>query len=588
MIYFKVDGVDLDIPKDLELSFQKKNILFSFDDIELNRSQGFTLPRSKTNDAFFQFSFRPDFDGAVTRVTHFAEMFYSGGKEEGTLSCISANDNGYECIFIFGELRNLKKIKEAGKISRYFDLTHSIEWGDETAAVSANNVMYYYQLLAMLKYKTDAPESDWQHGINILPSVRLDGLIYICCSSLSVGVDVTFPEAIHPRIILSNTLGLGAEVLIDYEKTAVFRFNSSAEIELSPAIDGAEVGDFTFQCFDVHYILFVPIFVKTTARTKGIRFNRKMEVIFKAPTAISTNKYPVWFLDPGDVVSFDEGDYFTFISRDTEHAEIHYFDGKPYIYGGEGLLGYRISGFTYPESGTFGVRQLDNISYNMTYYLKDNLPDVTLIDLLKTYAHIYNRLLFYDPEENKFSFFDGNFTNAPISLDDRIIKRTDVKRTIGTFAQKNKVVCDSEDYVLDVNKYGFYYNISNETIEKEKTIINIPFSEGNILSDGSVQYVKLSDLEYTGSEWKVVAKKPTIAIAGDREYMTRIRQLSAANNINELFEISTTLNIKVQMYLFEFQKIKPKDVFLVGGIRYAYFSATWNKNIADLVLIKIK
>lgn len=589
MIYFKVDGVDLDIPKDLNLSFQKKNILFSFDDIELNRSQGFTLPRSQINDAIFQFSFRPDFDGAVTRVTHFAEMFYSGGKEEGILSCISANADGYECIFIFGELRNLRKIKEAGKISEYFDLpVLPLKWGDETAAGAANDVGFYSSLWSMLKYKTDAPESEWQNGINVLPSVRLDGLIELCCAHLSVGVDITFPD-IHPRIILSSTLGRGAEVTIGYVKTGNFHFNSYSEIALSPAIDGAEVGDFTFQCFDAFYILLpIPIFVKTTVRTKGIRFNRKMEVIFKAPTAISTNKYPVWFLDPGDVVSFDEGDYFTFISRDTEHAKIHYFDGKPYIYGGETLGGYGISGFTYPESGTFGVRQLDNISYNMIYRLKENLPDVTLIDLLKTYAHIYNRLLFYDAEENKFSFFDGNFTNTPISLDDRIIKLTDVKRTIGTFAQKNKVVCDSEDYVLDVNKYNFFYNISNETIEKEKTIINIPFSEGNILSAGSVQYVKLSDLEYTGSEWKVVAKTPTIAIAGDQPYMTRIRQLAPANNINEIFEISTTLNIKVQMYLFEFLQIKPKDVFLVRGIRYAYFSATWNKNIANLVLIKIK
>ena len=151
MIYFKVDGVDLDIPKDLELSFQKKNILFSFDDIELSRSQGFTLPRSETNDAFFQFSFRPDFYGAVTRVTHFAEMFYSGGKEDGILSCISANDNGYECIFIFGELRNLKKIKEAGKISGYFDASISLEWGDETAAHPANDPNFCIEFLAMLK-----------------------------------------------------------------------------------------------------------------------------------------------------------------------------------------------------------------------------------------------------------------------------------------------------------------------------------------------------------------------------------------------------------------------------------------------------
>ena len=578
MIYFKIDGVDLDIPKDLELSFQKKNILFSFDDIELNRSQSFTLPRSQINDAIFQFSFRPDFDGAVTRVTHFAEMFYSGGKEEGILSCSSASDDGYECIFVFGELRNLKKIKEAGKISEYFDASYSLEWGDETAATPANG-FGAYEMFAMLKYKTDAPEYEWQHGINVLPSVRLDRLIELCCSALSVVVYNPFRyQDIHPRIILSSTLGLGAEVLIGYEKT----FSRTVEITLSPAIDWAEVADLTFQCFDAFYIILpIPIFIKTTIRTKGIRFNRKMEVMFKAPTAISTNKYPVWFLDHGDVVTFEEGDYFTFVSR---YGSIHYFDGAPYFYGGKGIN----NGFILPETGTFGVRQLDNISYNMIYRLKDNLPDVTLIDLLKTYAHIYNRLLFYDAEENKFSFFDGNFTNTPISLDDRIIKLTGVKRTIGTFAQKNKVVCDSEDYVLDVNKYNFFYNISNETIEKEKTIVNIPFSEGNILSVGSVQYVKLSDLEYTGSEWKVVAKTPTIAIAGDQPYMTRIRQLAPANDINEIFEISTTLNISVQMYLFEFLQIKPKDVFLIRGIRYAYFSATWNKNIANLVLIKIK
>ena len=115
MIYFKVDGVDLDIPKDLDLSFQKKNILFSFDDIELNRSQGFTLPHSKINDAFFQFSFRPDFDDGVIRVSHEATMFYSGGAERGVLSCKSVSPAGYDCVFVYGELQKLKQIKESIK-----------------------------------------------------------------------------------------------------------------------------------------------------------------------------------------------------------------------------------------------------------------------------------------------------------------------------------------------------------------------------------------------------------------------------------------------------------------------------------------
>ena len=208
--------------------------------------------------------------------------------------------------------------------------------------------------------------------------------------------------------------------------------------------------------------------------------------------------------------------------------------------------------------------------------------------LLQLYAHIYNSLLYYDVDTNTVSFFDGNFTSEPIPLDNKLIKIEKITRTIGTYAQKNKVECDSEDYVKPEWKYKFSYDIANENLEKEKVITKIPFSEGNGEVFGNVNLVKLSDIVNKGNGWSVVAKKPTIAIAGRVPFMECFMQLAPRNAVNDIFDLSTTIEVSVTMYLFEFQNIKPKTTFILRGKVYAYFSGTWSDNIAKLVLIKIK
>ena len=182
MIYFKVNGVDLDVPKDLKLSFQKKNILFSFDDIELSRSQGFTLPRTKINDVFFGHAYRPDFDGAVLRVSHEATMFYSGGAEIGVLSCKSVSEAGYDCVFVYGELQKLKQIKEAGNISEYYHPIDYVIWGDINTPVDANSSVATNSDLRIVKYMNDIPTADLGNGITLLPSARLDTIISKCAA----------------------------------------------------------------------------------------------------------------------------------------------------------------------------------------------------------------------------------------------------------------------------------------------------------------------------------------------------------------------------------------------------------------------
>lgn len=577
MIYFKVNGVDLDIPNDLKLSFQKKNILFAFDDIELNRSQGFTLPHSEVNDSFFGFSYRPDFDGSMIRVSHEATMFYSGGAERGVLSCKSVSDAGYDCVFVYGELQKLKQIKEAGNIAEYYQPDDAILWGDTTTPVDATDIPLISYTLRIVKYVNDVPIADLGNGINLLPSVRIDRLITQCAALQ--GINVTMPSNLpQPRIILNTTNGYGSEVRIDYVR-------NDTNITLNPDIDGAEVGNLSFMCWVVAYVVLVPIKFKATTSCKGIRFNRKIEVTFKSTSAISTNKIPYLQVVAGQKMVFESGDYFTFINKDCTTFP---FGGVQYPYAGMPNIAFGTSAFVFSETSFFGVRQQDNIKYNVYYRLGDNLPEVTLIDLLKLYAHIYNAMLYYDVDTNTVSFFDGNFTSEPIPLDNKLIKIGKVDRAIGTYAQKNKVECDSEDYVQPEWKYKFSYDIANENLEKEKVITKIPFSEANVTFNGGSPIVKLSDIVKDGDDWSVVAKKPTIAIAGTQTYMERLKQLVPRNAVNDIFNLSTTIEVSVTMYLFEFQNIKPKTTFSLQGKVYAYFSGTWSDNIAKLVLIKIK
>ena len=54
--------------------------------------------------------------------------------------------------------------------------------------------------------------------------------------------------------------------------------------------------------------------------------------------------------------------------------------------------------------------------------LQENLPEVTLVDLLKTFAAITKRGIDYNVETNTISFFDFNFNKSNgINLDDKVI-----------------------------------------------------------------------------------------------------------------------------------------------------------------------
>ena len=87
------------------------------------------MPSCAENDSLLGFTGRHDRFGDMAREILNAELIYSGGQINGRFYVDECN-NGYSCVFVFGELLKLKEIKESGEIAKYLNLDNTFLWAD--------------------------------------------------------------------------------------------------------------------------------------------------------------------------------------------------------------------------------------------------------------------------------------------------------------------------------------------------------------------------------------------------------------------------------------------------------------------------
>ena len=184
---------------------------------------------------------------------------------------------------------------------------------------------------------------------------------------------------------------------------------------------------------------------------------------------ISLNKLAI---EVGQEYSFKKGDYFSLVST------ADYFFGQP-----DDDYDQNIGTVT---ASVWGESQTE-VGIGDTYHLQPNLPEVTLIDLLKTAANLLRMGIDYDVATNTVSFYNFAFDKSQaIELDSKTIEILSVDRTFLDYARKNIIDFKSEEYVR--NRQQITYSINNDLIaeEKKKILYTIPFSEGNFDEQNNV------------------------------------------------------------------------------------------------------
>lgn len=164
-------------------------------------------------------------------------------------------------------------------------------------------------------------------------------------------------------------------------------------------------------------------------------------------------------------------------------------------------------------------------------------------------------------------FEDINYNSYETKELADILKKGEVARTFGTYAQNNIVQFDDEN----ADKLQVNYTIDNDNLDTQKELQTIPFSEG-MLRD-NVLYVGNSE-------------KDVLGLNTGGATLGRV-QLPKNVNLQALCTASTQLKIDVRMSMYEYDKINEHTRILCEGTLYLWTSRSWQNNVAKFTLAKV-
>lgn len=581
------NGVALDLEKGATMSFQRVNPLFAFDKISCERTQAFKLPDTPTNDRVLALAKLPAYDGRGMRRRFDAEYQDGLVVKRGYLYIDKYESGHYNAIFVTGELVGLQSIKDAGKVSDIVTCNEVVLWDYgpipnlPARATDTWNIVRYNQL------------GEYTH-----PSYLLKAIIDKTTDALDMARISLPDEVAKVRVIVSKLKSLRSTPL-QFGRD----FSSQYTLQVAPPypiVNTATLSDVNLvTIFDMRF------------HNQEYRIHRQNPDqswtidIYRGQVAHFRPLQPIRMTFPAD---FPEDVYIgRFSGSGFYEAAFEFFGERSFHYSagrivrdGLPLAGrtvelsmdddfvfVRESDYTYSDEPSdlyykqgWQVNNLLNASvtiegndivFGSFIRLQDNLPELTLVELLKTVAAISGKALNYTDDEG-ITFDD---------LDTSTWQRIEVRqhmgikslaRKFGDYAQRNVINFDSDDTVPEVSRIERVYTVDNDNIEPEMLLYTLPFSEGRGVSEIEVALEN---------------EKPTIADANTTgKTMVRV-SLPENANLQTLCLRSTTIVVRVRMSAYEYNEIKPKTCILLNGTLYVWTDARWSKGVAELTLAKI-
>lgn len=598
MIQFRVNDTYLDLPTGFNLSLKYTNSCFAFDKMELNRSQEFSIPATQKNNKLFQFANNPSNNGDFIRRVYVAELYYDGGGViRGELRIIKFDSgSGYNAILTWGELTNLQKLREKGSIKD--------NWGDDTTALQVDDALIISAYLAtfpilfqtypfrFIRYQNRA-QNPLQTTMNLSPTLSLKYLLDGTSSRLGVNIDYgTFTDQCKSvGIILSGNKRDNEKKLFSISGNAKNGYTLTGDY--SDYFESA--GELTYKWQNSSSEKFVLFWKKQKVKV----FVAKKDIVIKKANYVGGNLVTI--------VGDNELDWLYPKSEDLNvMAKMGSIDleiprGKKFAFismSDWGIYNNFINDWWVNDFDTninvsdiqIQFKNENDVEVDTDYPLYQNLPDVTIIDILKTYANLLHCGIDYNVETNTISFFDFNFNKANAKkLEGKVVSLKSIDRKFSDYAQVNEVLFKSEEYV--VSKSKIVYKIDNQTLPTTKTLYTIPFSDGDIDVNGNVL---VKDFDLSVNPPKKTAKQATICLASPTDGQNYLKHISKLgeyfvlpNTLDSIVMSSTTVVLSIICQPKYFLSIKNTDTFEYRSVYYCCLSATYSNGIAELTLVKI-
>lgn len=593
------NGVRLDLYEDAGIQFTHQNPLFAFDDMKCERTTQFQLPSTPTNDRVFEIARVPAYKGVGMRRRFPAELQLGVVVKNGFLYVTEWDGDAYSAIFVCGDFLGLKAIREAGKV----------------ADLLAGGALVYQRWGAASTTPTRPLFWTWKYtqkygGANYVPAINLAGLIQAAANAGNIPVAPTSgnwymickePKAPYGQLSVSMTGGSwgGWDTQNDI---------STLTLNNSPSISG------------------ILALVKSKIRYMATRTPNYMygymnqlicldnDIQLTFPDDLDSRWVCVSF--PTNCAEFPEDDPDIYKPEGAELPEtLGVFLGdysfrtgmsdNELIYSGEPLAGrtidipkgtpfillYPPTMFDFYPQGAVGWYSMywsDPIMYNVPerkavlgdkIALIDNLPDVTLLELMKTYAALSGKVLDYDAQNGQ-TYDDLSFaTWAVKDYTKWMLERKNVARSFADYAQRNIVNFKGDDTQLDSDKITRAYTIDNDNLETEKVLQTIPMSEGSVNVPSTLLYLRNTAEDLAPKEF-------VLGVVNTDGVLERVT-LPQIAGIQQLCDVSTQFNVSVHMTVYEYEQITEKTILLIEGTRYVWPERSWQSDVAQFTLARV-
>lgn len=610
MIRLLCRGEYLDLYDNASVQFTHDNPLFAFDELKCERTTNFKIPATPKNDLVFSISKLPAYSGEGMRRKFDAQLQMGSIVRNGFLYISNFDGKDYNSIFVTGELVGLQQITQLGKISEimtydeYVRAYQDIYFADNPAL---NNLLF-----AHMHYHGE-------NGIKIQPSINVGLLIDKICAHL--GVQCTG----KPQGLYQMRLAVAELVLPEGENghlhsvyTGGDPMNTIYPAELQRVTISQEVLTATTvtEYHNGHNNPYGTLVDTYTSEQTAAHWKTLNNITIKFPEDLDEDYFLIMVNDlvPEDATFL--GDYYftkTVIGVDNIQTVVH---GEPLagrtleLTTGTNTIFLLVKKDDYVVTCKNTYIEVDDetvavtavrrgwdftsaLNYNIEVYiepqqsdagtgdivrLQDNLPAITFTELLKGIASEYGLILSYNDDEGiKFETLD--FSTYPVVELKNLVKRGEVQRTFGKYAQRNRVVYKEDGAFLTEEQTPIFYTIDNDNIERDKDLQIIPWTNGGFYS--SVQGILVYD-RVGRKDFMELRANPSWANSDSlRAYIVK------NTNLQSLCDASTQFKIDAHMTALEYFNITPKTLLLIEGILYTWTNRQWQADKASFTLAKL-
>lgn len=298
-----------------------------------------------------------------------------------------------------------------------------------------------------------------------------------------------------------------------------------------------------------------------------------------------------WNGQAGCEFELQTGDWFTVVS-DTDWG-VH--SGSSKWNGGAAAN----PGYEGAVSASFSVYLNGDIpSDGNIINLAENLPDMSLKDYLNAYCNLICALWEVDETTNKIIIrpLDAAIGHLSQWLDldnERIVSIGAVRRYIDGWSRRNLVRCKTADGVPEWSRFIRDYPVSNDYLDEERQIAEIPFNEGEWMIGGGGRKELFCDNVTTNANGEV-AYRGVLTVFFENQYVVggalhvqTVNDLGVGSAYGDFTRNANTVEVSVLLSLRRFMELDDSKAVTLRGATYVVESAQWGDGVAKLKLLSV-